>query len=99
LIVLTFFQYLPYSPSEFNTLVNVLKFILSALFLLIFCITVGDTPAFRANALTVFATVYNIYPIGYTLMEIYIGMGRTIVSEDGRFEWDEYNDYFKKANP
>ena len=28
-------------------------------------------------------------------------MGKTIISEDGRFEWDEnylYNDYFKKIN-
>jgi len=40
-------------PNEFNTLVNVLRFILSAFLPRIFCITVGDTPAFCANSLTV----------------------------------------------
>jgi len=39
-------------PNECNTLVNVLKFILSAFLLRIFCIIVGDTPALCANALT-----------------------------------------------
>ena len=39
-------------PNVCNTFENVLKFILSAFLVLIFCIIVGDTPAFFANFLT-----------------------------------------------